>query len=400
MSAIPTTAAPAIDPDAAATGRYLAYGAFAAGAIALLVAVPPFRLGTVAGPIVVAAVGYLLAAAAFRAGERELVSPAAFVVTVGLVGGVLCENADSSTMKLVFTAGLFASMLAYATPLVLTGIGGLIAERSGVTNIGLEGMILMGAFAGYWGAVSSHHWIVGVLAGMLGSLLMSAIHAVFSIHLRANQIVSGTAINILAVGLTGYAYRDLYGQDQPSAPQVPNVNLHSGRVPVIGGVIADLNLLTWVAIILVGVSWVFLFKTPWGLRLRAVGEHPRAADTVGIDVYRVRYLAVLTSGALAGVAGAYLSIAYNDSFGENMSNGRGFIALAAVIFGKWKPQGVFLACCLFGFASALGDALQTAASVDSTLMAALPYIFTLVALVGLVGRSVPPAASGLPYKKQ
>jgi ABC-type uncharacterized transport system permease subunit len=399
MSAIPTPAA-AMNPDAGAVGRYLAYAAFACGALALLLAVPPFRVGTVAGPIVVGAIGYAFAAGAFRAGERELVSPAAFVVSVGLVGGVLCAHANASTMKLVFTAGLFASMLAYATPLVLTGIGGLVAERSGVTNIGLEGMILMGAFAGYWGAVRSHHWFVGVLVAMLGSLAMSAIHAVFSIHLRANQIVSGTAINILAVGLTGYAYRDLYGQEQPGAPQVPNVNLHSGRIPVIGGVIADLNLLTWVAIVLVGVSWVFLFKTPWGLRLRAVGEHPRAADTVGIDVYRVRYLAVLTSGLLAGVAGAYLSIAYNDSFGENMSNGRGFIALAAVIFGKWKPQGVFLACCLFGFASALGDALQTAASVDSTLMAALPYIFTLVALVGLVGRSIPPAASGLPYKKQ
>jgi general nucleoside transport system permease protein len=399
MSAVPTTAA-AIEPDALATRRYLAYAAFALGAIALLVAVPPFRVDTVAAPIVIAVVGFGFAVAAFRAGERELISPAAFVVSVGLVGGLLCERADSTTLKLVFTAGLFASMLAYATPLVLTGVGGLIAERSGVTNIGLEGMILMGAFAGYWGAVRSDHWFVGVLVGMLGSILMSAIHAVFSIHLRANQIVSGTAINILAVGLTGYAYRDLYGQSQPNAPQVPNVNLHSGRIPVIGGVIADLNLLTWVAILLVGVSWVFLFKTPWGLRLRAVGEHPRAADTVGIDVYRVRYLAVLTSGALAGVAGAYLSIAYNDSFGENMSNGRGFIALAAVIFGKWKPQGVFLACCLFGFASALGDALQTAAGIDSTLMAALPYIFTLVALVGLVGRSIPPASAGLPYKKQ
>ena len=398
MSAIATPAA-AHDPDAS-TGRYLAYAAFVAGALALLSTIPPFRVETLAAPIAIAAVGALLVLAAYRAGERSLLSPAAFVLAVGLVGGVLCARTDSTTLKVVFTAGLFASMLAYATPLVLAGMGGLFSERSGVTNIGLEGMILMGAFTGYWGAQRSGHWWLGIVAAILGAGVLAAIHAVFSIHLRADQIVSGTAVNILAVGLTAYAYRDLYGKDQPNAPQVPDVNLGSGGIPVIGGVITDLNLLTWFALVLVVVAYLFLFKTPWGLRLRAVGEHPRAADTVGIDVYRVRYLAVLSSGALAGIAGAYLSIAYNNSFGENMSNGRGFIALAALIFGKWKPQGVFLAACLFGFASALGDALQTAAGVDSTLMAALPYIFTLIALVGLVGRSIPPAAVGLPYRKQ
>jgi general nucleoside transport system permease protein len=230
---------------------------------------------------------------------------------------------------------------------------------------------------------------------------MAALHAVFAIHLRADQIVSGTAMNILALGITTYAFRSLYGDSgTPDVERIPNIHLPIKWIPWVGDVFDTLNLMTWLMLILVVLSWFFLFKTPWGLRLRAVGEHPRAADTVGIPVFAVRYAAVITSGALAALGGAYLSFGLLGAFSENMTAGRGFIALAALIFGKWKPYGLLAAALLFGFARALGDALQSVASISADLVSILPYALTLVALVGLVGRSTPPAADGIPYKKQ
>jgi simple sugar transport system permease protein len=243
---------------------------------------------------------------------------------------------------------------------------------------------------------------------MLAGGLMALVHAFFSINLRADQIVGGTAINFLALGITGYLYIDIYGtQGTPTdLSTIPDVSL--GFLDDLPGslgnflddVFGQLNLLIWVAIIMVFVTWIVVFKTPLGLRIRSVGEHPRAADTVGINVYAVRYGAVTMSGVLAAAGGAYLSLGFLDSFSENMIAGRGFIALAALIFGNWRPFGLAAACLLFGFSSALARALQEYSTSISTLFEALPYVLTLVAVAGVIGRSIPPAAIGRPYVKQ
>jgi ABC-type uncharacterized transport system permease subunit len=281
-------------------------------------------------------------------------------------------------------------------------MGGIFSERSGVVNIGLEGMMLMGAFFGIWGAEVSGSWVVGLIAAMVFGGLLALVHAVFCIHLRADHIVSGFAVNFLALGLTGYLFSSLYPDGIPSGiSRVPNVHLSFlDDVTFLGDIFGNLNLLVWIMFGTVILSYVVLFKTPIGLRIRSVGEHPRAADTVGISVYGVRYGAVVTSGVLAALGGAFLSIGLVGSFAENMTGGRGFIALAAVIFGKWRPGWAFAATLLFGFGFALAIPLQREAAVSENLISMLPYILTLVALVGLIGRSVPPAAIGRPYIKQ
>jgi simple sugar transport system permease protein len=272
-----------------------------------------------------------------------------------------------------------------------------------VVNIGLEGMMLMGAFFGIWGAVWGGSWIVGLLVAMIAGGLLAAVHAVFTIHLRADQIVIGTAMNFLALGITGYMFIDIYGdQGTPTnVSMVPNISLPGIRsIPGIAGVFGQLNLMIWLLFGVLIVANLVLFRTPIGLRIRAVGEHPRAADTVGIPVYTIRYGAVILSGMLAALGGAYLSIGFVGSFDQDMTAGRGFIALAAMIFGKWRPYGAFGACLLFGFASALADRLQQSANVSVNLLSTLPYVLTLIALVGLIGRSRPPAADGRPYIKE
>jgi general nucleoside transport system permease protein len=223
------------------------------------------------------------------------------------------------------------------------------------------------------------------------------VHAFMAIHLRADQIVSGTAINFLALGVTGYFFIDIYGENGTpgNLPRIPDVN-----VGFLGSVFGHLNLMIWVSFALLIVAHITLFRTPIGLRIRSVGEHPRAADTVGISVYGTRYAAVILSGMLAALGGAYLSIGYLGSFSENMTAGRGFIALAALIFGRWRPFGAFAGCLLFGFASALSDRLPTYSQSAAVLFNILPYVITLVAVAGVIGRSIPPAAIGRPYRKQ
>jgi simple sugar transport system permease protein len=293
-------------------------------------------------------------------------------------------------------------MLRYATPLAFASLGGLFSERSGVVNIGLEGMMLTGAFFTVWGADETGTWTLGLVIGIAAGGLMGLLHAFFSVSLRADQIVGGTAINFIALGLTSYLFVKLYGnQGTPSdISTIPGVHLGFLGHGFFGQVFGRLNLLVWAAIVLVFVVWIVVFKTPIGLRIRACGEHPRAADTVGISVYAIRYGAVITSGMLAAAGGAFLSLGFNGSFTPNMTAGRGFIALAALIFGNWRPFGAAAACLLFGFASALGVALQTYSLSISTLFTALPYVITLIAVAGVIGRSIPPAAVGRPYVKQ
>lgn len=384
------------------TPRRLAQAGIVSAGLAVLAVVPPILLDTVIVPLVLAAVAVVLGIAAIRRGEGRLGGLALFAASIGGLSGVLFANTDTATVENIVTAGLFAATLRFATPLVLGGLGGVVSERSGVTNIAIEGMMLMGCFWGFWASTETLSWPVGLAAAMTAGGFSALIHAFFSIHVGANQIISGTAINILALGVTSFANRSLIGSDgTPDVDRIPTLHLPGiADIPFFGDIIGDLNLMIWVMVVLVVLIWIFITRTPWGLRLRAVGEHPRAAGTVGIDVYRVRYLAVVASGMLAGMAGAFLSFGFGSSFNENMTAGRGFIALAAVVFGNWRPFGVLWAALLFGFASALGTALQTAAGVNATLVNALPYVFTLVALVGLVGRSTPPAAVGQPYRKQ
>jgi ABC-type uncharacterized transport system permease subunit len=276
----------------------------------------------------------------------------------------------------------------------------MFSERSGVVNIGLEGMMLIGAFFGIWADDWSGTWVVGLLVAMLAGGGLALIHAFFSIHLRADQIVSGTAINFLALGITGYIFIAYYGSNGTpgSISEIPDVNLPFGS-GFFGKAFGGLNLMIWLAILLLFVSYVVMFRTPLGLRIRSVGEHPKAADTVGISVYGTRYASVVLSGILSALGGAYLSIGFVHSFNQNMTQGRGFIALAALIFGKWRPFGAFGACLLFGFSSALADRLPVYSGSAATLFKALPYVLTLIAVAGVIGRSIPPAAVGRPYKK-
>jgi simple sugar transport system permease protein len=294
-------------------------------------------------------------------------------------------------------------MFAFATPLTYAAIGGMFSERSGVVNIGLEGMMLTGAFFGVLGADKFGSWVLGIVCAVVAGGLMALIHAVVAIHLRADQIVSGTAINFLALGVTGYFYIQVYGANgTPSTiSQVPDLNIpgasHAGAF---GAVFGHLNLLIWFSFVTLVLSYVLIFKTPIGLRIRSVGEHPRAADTVGISVYRTRYASVIVSGMLAALGGAYLSIGFVGSFNENMTAGRGFIGLAALIFGNWRPGGAFAAALLFGFSTALSFRLAQPWGNAAVIFQALPYVLTLIAVAGVIGRPTPPAASGRPYVKQ
>ncbi|MBD0349064.1 MAG: ABC transporter permease [Thermoleophilia bacterium] len=329
-----------------------------------------------------------------------------------MLGGAFATRAATIHLEDVITWSTLVSLaLVFATPLTFAAIGGMFSERSGVVNIGLEGMMLMGAFFAAWGADRTGSWVGGLAIGMVAGALLALIHAIFSIHLRADQIVSGTAVILLAWGVTGFLYNDIYGDagTPGNLPSIPEFDLGwLGSIPpaTLGNFLEETfgqtSLMTLLALALVVVSYVVMFKTPLGLRIRSCGEHPRAADTVGISVYGVRYASVVTSGALAALGGVYLSIGFNHSFTEKMTAGMGFIALAALIFGNWRPFGALAAALLFGFARALEPQLQNVESWAnySELFAALPYLVTLVAVAGVIGRTLPPAAIGRPYVKQ
>jgi general nucleoside transport system permease protein len=278
-----------------------------------------------------------------------------------------------------------------------------MSERSGVINIGLEGMMLMGAFFGIFGADLTDSWFLGVLIGMAAGGVLGLVHAVFSIALRADQVVSGVGINFLAAGITGYYFIAHYGDEGTpgSVPSVPDVSIPGLKdTGFFGEAIGHANLLTWVALLLVPLMALYLYRTPAGLRLRSVGEKPRAADSVGIRVLGTRYLAVVVSGCLAGLGGVYLSIGLVHSFNQGMTAGRGFIALAVVIFGAWRPYGALAGAILFGFSSAVAQRLPAFSESLAVLFQALPYVLVLIVVAGLIGRSRPPASIGIPYVKE
>jgi general nucleoside transport system permease protein len=392
-------------------GKAAGIVSIALGVAAVWVALPPLTVESAAVPIVIGLAGIGAGLVSWRQAHTRLGWTGVCIAILGLLVGVLATRAAVGNLEVVITwSALTAATLRYATPLVFASIGGLFSERSGVVNIGLEGMMLMGAFFGIYGADRTGSWVAGIFIGMAAGAALALVHAFFSIHLRSDQIVSGTAINFLALGLTGYLYIDLYGTEGTGeVPAVPDVHLSFlGGIPPEGlgnfleRAFGQLNLMIWLALATVLLAYIVIFKTAIGLRIRAVGEHPRAADTVGISVYATRYAAVTASGALAALGGVYLSLGFVHSFTENMTAGRGFIALAALIFGKWHPVGALGAALLFGFASAVAPRLENVESwaTYGTLFQALPYVLTLIAVAGVIGRSIPPAAIGRPYEKQ
>lgn len=391
-------------PSRLASRRQFGVGGVVLAVLAWVITLPPALVRSPVPSVLLGVLAIAGGAVASAGGERRLGIGTIALAILAIAGGIASTRSGVANLKVVFTwSVLVAAMLRYATPLLFAALGGIICERGGVINIGLEGMMLTGAFFGIWAADVLHSWVLGCLVAMAAGGLLALVHAVFSIHLHANQVVSGTAINFLALGITGYFFIAHYGSNgTPSQiSQVPNVKLPLiQHVGFFGGAIGDANLLTWFALLLVPALTVFLFRTRWGLRLRAVGEKPRAADTVGLPVRRIRYIAVVASGILAALGGAYLSVAFVGSFNQNMTEGRGFIALAAVIFGKWRPTGALAATLLFGFASALADRLPTFSQSAATLFQALPYLLTLIAVAGIIGRSRAPASGGIPYMKE
>ncbi len=386
--------------DPAVTG----YAGILLGVLAAFLAIPPIQARAVTWPILVGVLATALGIWTVTRGRDRLGWGAAVAGVVGIGLGILATRSGTTNLNLVFDATLIAQTFAFSTPLVFGAIGGMFSERSGVVNIGLEGMMLMGAFWGVYAADKGGSWVVGILVGMAVGALLALVYGFFAIHLRADQIVGGTAVNFLALGITGYFFFQLYnGNYIPSGvSQIPNVKLPwISDMHFLGPAIGNLNLMIWTGFALVILSYVVLFKTPIGLRIRACGEHPRAADTVGINVYAVRYGAVMLSGILASLGGVYLSDGFGGgTFINNMTNGRGFIALAAMIFGNWRPMGALAAALLFGFSSAVALRLQVYSPSAATLFNVLPYVLTLIAVAGVIGRSVPPAADGRPYKRQ
>jgi ABC-type uncharacterized transport system permease subunit len=379
------------------------WGAVVLALLAFWLTLPPLLVRTPVPSLVLAAAAVGLGVWSLREGQKRLGWAAAVTGVLCAIGAIAATRSGVGNLeRVVVWSALIAAMLRFATPLVFAALGGVVSERSGVVNIGLEGMMLTGAFFAIYGADLTDGWFGGLLVGMVAGGVLALVHAFFSVSLRADQIVCGFAINFLALGTTGYIFLQHYGENgtPDGVPQVPDVSLPIDWIPFFGPALDKLNLLVWVALVLVFAVWLFVFRTPAGLRLRSVGENPRAAATVGISVYKVRYLAVIASGVLAAMGGAFLSIGFVHTFNQNMTAGRGFIALAVVIVGKWRPVAALAAALMFGFSQALAQRLPVFSDSSATLLQALPYVVTLIAVAGLVGRSTPPAADGVPYSKE
>jgi simple sugar transport system permease protein len=348
------------------------------------------------GLVAIAAGGALLAGVA-KKWQTTLLG----IGIVGFVLSFLCWQVAGKFLPLVDTAG---GTLELALPLILGALAGVLGERSGVVNVAIEGQFLMGAFgAALVGTLATSVWL-GLLSAAIGGAVIAAMLAVLAIRFLVDQVVVGIVLNLFALGVTGFLYERLMQPDaqrynQP--PQMQNWRIPGlAEIPVIGPVLFDTNLLVWLALILVFVIHFGLSRTRWGLRTRAVGEHPTAADTVGIRVRGLRYTNVLAGGLIAGAGGAYFTLVATGSFTKNMTAGAGFIALAALIFGRWTPFGALGAALFFGFAQKLATYLSAVGSpVPSQFLNMLPYLATIIAVAGLVGRVRAPAADGQPYVK-
>lgn len=296
------------------------------------------------------------------------------------------------------TRAVLTSTLRYAVPLILGALCGIFCERAGIVNIGIEGQMLLAAFTSYMTNVWTGNLFLALIVGMLTAALAGLFLAFLSIKFKLNQVIGGTVINILAAGITGYFYQ-VGMTTKGKLASIPLGPL--ADIPIIGPVLFNNPPITYIAIVLVIVAQVVLFHTRWGLRTRAVGEHPRAADTVGVDVIKLRYWNVVIGGLMAGLAGAFLTLEGVGLFERGMTNGRGFIALAVMIFGKWNPLLSALAALLFGFANAMQTQLQfMGIQIAHQFVGMIPYLMTIIVVSGFVGRSRAPAAEGIPYEKE
>lgn len=318
--------------------------------------------------------------------------------TLGVALAVIAITIWQYAVNAQITEAVVASTIRQSTPLVLGALCGLIGERSAVINIGIEGQMLLGAFVGFLVNVWTGNLWLAVFAAIAAGALMGLLLAYMSVTLKMDQIIGGTVINILALGLTGYFYQvglTTQGKMQPIALGP------LAEIPIIGPAIFNNPPITYATFILVILVHYVLFHTRWGLRTRAVGEHPRAADTLGVDVFKVRYVNVVVAGAIAGLAGAFLTLEAVGSFERAMTNGRGFVALAVMLFGKYTPLGAWGAALFFGFANAMQTQLQFAGiDIPHQFIGILPYVLTIVVLSGFVGRTRVPAADGVPYDKE
>jgi simple sugar transport system permease protein len=300
--------------------------------------------------------------------------------------------------------GMLSSSFVRATPIALAALCGVISERSAVINIGIEGIMLMAAQAAVVAATLTHNLYVGLFAALFIGALVAALHAYLVIRFKVDQVVSGVAINIFGAGFTAFMssrFLQKSGDLLNNSGVFPVISIPGlAKIPILGPMLFENNIIIYLMILLVIAMHIMLFYTPWGLRTRAVGEHPKAADTLGVNVYLMRYVNVIIGGMIAGLGGAYFTIGSVGRFDEQMTSGKGFIGLAAMIFGKWNPFGAFTSSLIFGFADSLQVKLQILrVPIPSEFLLMAPYIVTMIILTGVVGRAIPPAADGQPYEK-
>ncbi len=362
---------------------------------------PPLLVHSTQFLVILAVMSALFGGYQLARGFKRYTNLALTLVVGFLILGFLTWAAAGKSLNL---AGLLVTTLGKAVPITMGALSGILCERAGVTNIAIEGMMLMSAMvSSLFGSLAQSLWI-GLAAGMLSGALMALIHAVLSIKYKINQIVSGTVINIFSAGFTSYisakfmqTHENLNNPGFFSNVPIPIL----GDIPVIGPVLFRNNIFIYVMFALIIILQIAYYKTKWGLRMRSVGEHPKAADTLGINVIRTRYIAVLLGGLMAGFAGAYFTLGSVGRFDEIMTGGRGFIGLAAMIFGNWNPVGAFGAGLLFGLADSLAARLPMLnIAIPSQFLLMAPYIATMVILAGVVGKGQMPAADGTPYEKE
>jgi simple sugar transport system permease protein len=363
--------------------------------------VPAFLGGIVLSVLMLGLAGY-----AVYLKTRNEASPGwlPIVFIVLFVAAFLIWVVGGARTPSISLAGLIAGSVTLAVPLVFGSLSGVLCERVGVVNIAIEGQLLGGAFTAAMVATLTKSPFIGLLAAAVAGAIVSMVLAVFSIKYLVNQIIVGVVLNVLVSGLTGFLFSTVMQANKAqfnSPGRLPIIDIPVlSSIPVIGPILFKQSVVGYLMYIAVIVVWIGLFKTKWGLRVRAVGEHPQAADTMGIKVNATRFWNVTLGGAVAGIGGSIFTLVAIDSFTKEISGGRGFIALAALIFGRWNPIGAFFAALLFGFADNLQSIVTIIGTpVPSQFMAMLPYLVTVLAVAGLVGRSRPPAASGIPYVK-
>jgi len=351
---------------------------------------------------------YVLGALAIAAGAWQLVRGFRRVNLMVAVVAALAIAAFlvwASRGQSINLTGMLVSSLVRATPIALAALSGIWCERSGVVNIGIEGIMLVGAFVSVVFASVSGSLFVGVVAGIVAGVVLAALHAVLAIRFRVDQVISGTGIIILALGLTSYLQRavlNLYPELNQPGPAISAAGIPVlWQIPVLGPLLFNQSPIIYTLFVLLAVTHVIMYYTRWGLRVRAVGEHPKAADTLGVNVFRLRYTSVLIGGAIAGLSGAYMSIGAAGRFNEGMTAGKGFLGLAAMIFGNFNPGGALLGSLIFGFFDSWQEKLAILqVGVPPDLLGMAPYLATMVVLAGIVGRARVPAADGVPYEKQ